>query len=558
MNEDTQRRVLILTPVGRDSHATAELLARVGLAFRVCTDLEALVAEMTAGAATLFVAEEALFGHDLGPLQVWIREQPPWSDLPIVVLTSHQQDRRVSAWRQLLVSSLGNVSMLERPVHPLTLTSTLEAAVRARQRQYEVKTLLEAREQAAAELAHRVEEAKAELQQQMVQRERMQDTLRQAQKMEAIGQLTGGVAHDFNNLLMVIMAGLDLLERDREGKRTGLLIESMRTAAKRGAGLTRQLLTFARRQALNPEPVDLAYQLGAMRELLDRSLGDTIGLEIHCEPGLWPVEADLMELELVVLNLAVNARDAMAGGGAITVKAENVSRAMDDTGDLPAGEFVRLSVTDTGMGMTPEVQARAIEPFFTTKEVGKGSGLGLAHAYGFARESGGLLRIESEPGQGTCIQLLLPRSHRTAGAQGTSDGKIHSKHSTQGLRILLVEDDEEVAALVSDMLAQLGHDVLRTASAAAALGALANDRPIDLVFSDIMMAGKMDGLGLADELRRRRPDLPVLLTTGYADAAEHRLEARSVQVLAKPYQLDELQAALGKALKAQIPTDDAT
>jgi signal transduction histidine kinase/ActR/RegA family two-component response regulator len=540
MREGALHRALILAPVGRDSLATAELLAKAGIAGTVCDSLEALVAELATGAATLFVAEEALFGRDLVSLQDWVRAQPPWSDLPVVVLTSHHQDRRVAAWRQRLVESLGNVAMLERPVHPLTLTSTLEAAVRARRRQYEVKALLEAREQAAAELAHRVDEATAELRQQMAERERMQDALRQAQKMEAIGQLTGGVAHDFNNLLMVISGGLDLLERDREGKRVRFLIEGMRNAVQRGAGLTRQLLAFARRQSLKTEPVDLARHVGAMRELLDRSLGENIRLDMQFAPGLWPIEVDAGELELVVLNLAVNARDAMPGGGIITLKAEN----------LPEGERVRLSVIDTGCGMTPEVRARAVEPFFTTKEVGKGSGLGLAQAFGFARGAGGELRIESEVGRGTCIELILPRSHRTAAEQETPEARHEAARASNGHHILLVEDDEEVASLVSDMLHQLGHDVLLTSNAAAALGAVADRRPIDLVFSDIMMAGEMDGLDLAHELRRRRPDLPVLLTTGYTHAARLQIEADGFEVLAKPYRLDELQKALGKVFRA--------
>jgi CheY-like chemotaxis protein len=368
----------------------------------------------------------------------------------------------------------------------------------------------------------------------------MQDTLRQAQKMEAIGQLTGGVAHDFNNLLMVISAGLDMLERDRDGKRARFLVDAMRNAVQRGAGLTRQLLAFARRQPLKPEPVDLAQRLGDMRELLDRSLGENIRLNMQFAPDLWPIEVDSGELELVVLNLAVNARDAMPGGGTITLKADNVSE----------GERVRLSVIDTGCGMTAEVRARAAEPFFTTKEVGKGSGLGLAQAFGFAQGAGGELRIDSELGRGTCIELILPRSYRTPTEQPGPETQHQVAPAANSHHILLVEDDEEVASLVSDMLKQLGHKVLRTSNAAAALGAIANERPIDLVFSDIMMAGEMDGLGLAQELRRRQPNLPVLLTSGYADAARQQIEADGFDVLAKPYRLEELQSALGKALRA--------
>jgi signal transduction histidine kinase/ActR/RegA family two-component response regulator len=560
MPESAPDRVLILAPVGRDGAASAELLRKAGLAAQVCGSLQDLVEALAEGAAALFVAEEALFGRDLQSLQGWVRRQPAWSDLPVVVLTSHHQDPRVVAWRQNLVLSLGNVSLLERPVHPITLTSTMQAAVRARRRQYEVRVLLEVRERAAEELQRKVSEATAELREQMDHQARIEDTLRQAQKMEAIGQLTGGVAHDFNNLLMVISAGLDMLERDRpaasrEGERFGILIEGMRNAAERGAGLTRQLLAFARRQPLKPEPVDLARQLGGMRELLDRSLRGNVNLVMEFPVGLWPIEVDPGELELVVLNLAFNARDAMPNGGTITVRAENAPawRWPDGPADTPAGDFVRLWVSDTGSGMTPEVQARAFEPFFTTKEVGKGSGLGLAQAFGFARGSGGLVWIDSQVGRGTSIVMMLPRCHaEVADQQRHRLDKRTADSGPAGRRhILLVEDDEEVATLVSEMLVELGYQVMRAGSATGALGALANDRPVDLVFSDIMMAGDMDGLGLARELKRRRPQLPVLLTSGYPEAARQGIEADGFQVLAKPYRLEELQAALTRAFQAQ-------
>jgi signal transduction histidine kinase/ActR/RegA family two-component response regulator len=487
-----------------------------------------------------------------------VRGQPPWSDLPIVVLTSHHEDRRVATWRRQLVATLGNVALLERPVQPITLTSALQAAVRARRRQYQVQSLLEAGERAAEELQRRVDEATDELRQQMENQARIEDTLRQAQKMEAIGQLTGGVAHDFNNLLMVITAGLELIERHRDGERFGMLVDGMRNAAQRGAGLTRQLLAFARRQPLKPEPVDLAGRLGGMRDLLDRSLGGNVRLAMEFAPDLWPVEVDPGELELVVLNLAFNARDAMANGGSITVRAENAPAWRGPAGHSKslAGDFVRLAVSDTGSGMTPEVQARAFEPFFTTKEVGKGSGLGLAQAYGFAHGSGGLVTIDSEVGRGTTVTVMLPRCHaeaaqteaadapRARAANGQAEGSREDGH-----HVLLVEDDEEVAVLVSEMLGQLGYQVLRTDSAQAALGALANDRRIDLVFSDIMMPGEMDGLGLARELKRRRPNLAVLLTSGYAEAARRGIEANGFRVLAKPYRFEDLKAALAQVFQ---------
>jgi CheY-like chemotaxis protein len=245
----------------------------------------------------------------------------------------------------------------------------------------------------------------------------------------------------------------------------------------------------------------------------------------------------------------------MPNGGTITVRAENAPawRGPDGPAETPAGDFVRLCVSDTGSGMTPEVQARAFEPFFTTKEVGKGSGLGLAQAFGFARGSGGVVWIDSQVGRGTSIVMMLPRCHAEVADQlrHRLDKRTADGGASGGRHILLVEDDEEVATLVSEMLVGLGYQVMRAGSATGALGALANNRPVDLVFSDIMMAGDMDGLGLARELKRRRPRLPVLLTSGYPEVARQTIEADGFQVLAKPYRLEELEAALTRAFQAQ-------
>jgi CheY-like chemotaxis protein len=283
-----------------------------------------------------------------------------------------------------------------------------------------------------------------------------------------------------------------------------------------------------------------------MRDLLDRTLRGDVHVETQFAPDLWPASVDPAELELVLLNLCVNARDAMPQGGTITVSAENAPAFVQ--GDL-RGDFVRLAVADTGSGMTPEIMAKAFEPFFTTKEIGKGSGLGLPQVHGFAKQSGGSVAIASTLGAGTTITLLLPRS-----AQMPSGAEHHlidlSVATPKGISrgsMLLVEDDNEVAALVTEMLRELGWSVTRAASAEAALGALANNRDIALVFSDVMMPGGMNGVELAREIRRRRPSLPIVLTSGYSEAAANDARAEGIDLLPKPYRLEELDAALSAA-----------
>lgn len=515
----------------------------------MCVDYHALLAGLDDGADAAFVAEEGLFGQPLGRLGDWISAQPAWSDLPFVMLTSRHDQPKVAAWRHEQIGRLGNVSLLERPVQPITLVSVMRAALRARQRQLEIRDLLRARESAAAELEATVVsrtaqlvEANAQLRNEMSERARVEETLRHAQKLEAVGQLTGGVAHDFNNLLTVITAGLDMLESGGDPVRRKKILRGMQNAAQRGAGLTRQLLAFSRSRALHPETVDLSRLIGNMSELLDRSLRGDIEVKVALAPDLWPVYADPGELELVVLNLAVNARDAMEGGGTITIVGENALEGESD-GDR-GGSFVRLSVRDTGSGMSEEVKARVFEPFFTTKDIGKGSGLGLAQVYGFATQSGGSVDIESALGEGSTITLTLPRAHHAAVEHGANAAQARSGASGRGERVLLVEDDAEVAALLEEMLQTLGYEVIHAASAKAALGALANGRQVDLVFSDIMMPGGTNGIELAREIRRRMPHLPILLTSGFSESVKGEAAELGIPILKKPYGAEELRAAI--------------
>lgn len=539
--------IVVYAPIGRDGSATAELLRRSGMDAVVCHSVDEVLQRAETDASAVFIAEEGLFGHDLKALSDWVDRQPTWSDFPFVVLTSKHQQPAVAAWRQRMVTALRNVSLLERPVQSITLSSAMQAAVRGRLRQYEVRTLIEAREQASQELeaviverTSELERTNLELRTQMAERAHIEETLRQTQKIEAIGQLTGGIAHDFNNLLMVISGGLDMLDRRADPDRRKRLMDGMRQAAQRGSALTRQLLAFSRRQSLAPEAVDLAQRISQMRELLDRSLRGDVHVKEEFASDLWPVEVDPGELELVILNLAVNARDAMPEGGSILLQACN---APGEQVLGRRGDFVRLAVIDSGVGIPADVRNRVFDPFFTTKEIGKGSGLGLAQVYGFARQSGGTVWIDTECGQGTSVVMLLPRSVNLPSP--AKDQPLVNEPARRSVgNVLLVDDDDEVAALVGEMLEHLGYEVTYAASAAAALGALANEREVDVVFSDVMMPGGMNGLELAREIRARQFGVPVLLTSGYAEAIKQTAEAEGVQVLAKPYRLEELAAAL--------------
>ena len=369
-----------------------------------------------------------------------------------------------------------------------------------------------------------------------------------AQKLEAIGQLTGGIAHDFNNLLTVITGGLQLLSTAPSPDQRARLVKRIEGAAWRGADLTRRLLAFARRQPLNPQPLDVVGDISGLAELMRHGLKADITLETEFAESTWPAHADAAALELALLNLAVNARDAMPNGGRLVLGACNVSVPHAQP-DLAAGDYVELRVADTGYGMTQETISRVFEPFFTTKEPGKGTGLGLAQVYGFARQSGGTARVESQPDKGTTVFMLLPRATRQP--VPISERNLSDKMPAapvENLAILVVEDDEDVAESVVEMLRQLGHRPTRVASVPAALAALAGKEAVDLIFSDVLLPGGGSGLDLAREVMQRPRLVPIILTSGFGGGMTSRLAASNLPFLRKPYTIERLRDVIGKAV----------
>jgi len=403
------------------------------------------------------------------------------------------------------------------------------------------QTLLRRANARLEERAQALGEANNALQIHIQERERAEEALRQGQKMEAIGKLTGGLAHDFNNLLMVASGGLDILEKSEDPVKRQRFAGAVRQALDRGAELTGKLLAFSRRSPLKPEIVDLSRRIPDLSILLERSLREDITVELRLAKDLWPIEVDSTQLEVSLLNIAVNARDAMAKGGTLTIVAENQPDLAE--GEL-VGDFVRLSIIDDGVGMTAEHVARAFEPFFTTKEVGRGTGLGLSQVYGFTRASGGDVRIESAPELGTVISLFLPRSDKTAPVATSSSAQpVASKNRG---RVLLVEDDDNVAMVVVEMLQSLAYQPTRVDSGAAALRMLKQRSDFDIVFSDMVMPGGMGGMDLAREVSQHYPRLPVVLTTGFSEAATAAAQA-GFRVLPKPYAIEALASELGAA-----------
>jgi nitrogen-specific signal transduction histidine kinase/CheY-like chemotaxis protein len=378
--------------------------------------------------------------------------------------------------------------------------------------------------------------------------EEVHEALRQSQKMETVGQLTGGIAHDFNNLLQIVSGNLDLLRQKLPSDATHLkrYAERAFTGAERAATLTQRLLAFSRRQPLAPKPLDINRLIPGMSELLHRTLGETIEVEAVLAPRLWTIEADPNQLENAIINLAINARDAMPEGGKLTIETQNThldhSYASQNP-EVSPGQYAVICISDTGVGMDAETAAKAVEPFFTTKEVGRGTGLGLSMVYGFVKQSGGHIKVYSEVGEGTTIKMYLPRLLGEYDQQ--SEEQQFAGREAHGTELILVcEDDEDVRTYSADVLRELGYKVLEAADGASALAVLEANPDVDLLFTDVVLPGGMTGAVLAKEAAKLRPGIKTLFTTGYArNAIVHhgRLDA-GVELLTKPFSYADLAA----------------
>ncbi len=563
-------QVLIVAPFGQDAASVEALLRQNTYQTRVEASLASVAAALEEDVGVVLLTEEAL-AQGLGELDAALQRQPSWSGVPFVLLAVHQTGRGADVARLRLPESAINVMVLERPLGAASLLSAVSSALRARQKQFDMRDRLEELEQSrqalqaseaelrtSAELLEQMVDARtADLQAEMASRLRAEEALRQSQKMEAVGQLTGGVAHDFNNLLTIIRSSIDFLRRsDLAEARRLRYVDAISETTDRAAKLTGQLLAFARRQPLKPEVFDVCRRVCTVVDLVRPLVGARIGIQTvlpsDAAKGYF-VQADISQFETALVNLAVNARDAMDGEGELTFKVFHVASVPPVRGHTGAdGAFIAISVIDTGVGI-PEDRLEAIfEPFYTTKEVGKGTGLGLSQVFGFVKQSGGEIEVNSASRKGANFTIYLPRSagHLNAAADGDLAQLVAD---TRSICVLVVEDNQAVGQFATEMLKDLGHSTVWVGSADKALALLAQgDDRFDVVFSDVVMPG-MNGVDLARTIRERHPKLPVVLTSGYSNvlAQEGR---HGFELLQKPYSVAALARILAvTARRATMP-----
>ncbi|WP_375409887.1 response regulator [uncultured Methylobacterium sp.] len=549
-------RILFLEDSDLDAELVLAFVERIGLPHEIerVIERDAFLAAVASRRHDLILADYVLPSFDgLSALAI-AQEHCP--GIPFIFVSGTLgEDVAVEAMK---VGATDYVTKQRLDRLPRTIVRALaeaRAQRECRKAERALRELNETLEQRVEDRTRELAEANEKLALQNAEREKAQAALRQAQRLEAVGQLTSGVAHDFNNLLTVIAGNIGFLERAVSDDRSRRRLDMMRGAAERGAKLTAQLLAFSRRQRLEAKPVDLNHTVASMRDLLQSSIGGSIRIETVLQPDLWPAMVDPTQIELIILNLAINARDAMEVGGSLSVETGNVVLPAPTQPTDPAkGEYVMVAVSDTGTGITADVLDRVFEPFFTTKEVGKGSGLGLAQVLGFAQQSGGGVRIETRVGEGTTIRVFLPRS--TTQAETTFDQAFPAEPSTEHANgspvVLLVDDDSDVREITASLLTEAGYRVREAGSGMAALAML--DRgpadEIDLMVVDFAMPG-MNGAEVAREAKLRRPGLPALFVTGYADTAALRQsgEVSEDRVVQKPFRDGELAHKAGALLR---------
>ncbi len=555
MDADDAIRILHLEDSDLDAELVEAALDGLGRPYVIerVMDRPDFAATAQPGRHDLILADFVLPTFDGISALAIAREQCP--DTPFVFVSGTLgEETAVEALKNGAVDYITKQRLERLPRTVLRALAEAQAKADKRRAEAALQALNDTLELRIAERTRELASSNAELQMQIVERERVEEALRLAQRLEAVGQLTSGVAHDFNNLLTVISGNIEFLGREVATERSKRRLAMMKGAADRGANLTAQLLAFSRRQRLEPTPVSLNQTVASMRDLLQSSIGGAVRIETTLQPDLWPALVDATQIELVILNLAINARDAMVVGGCLTIETANVAVTGPQTRPeqpLP-GEYVMVAVSDTGTGMPPEVVKRAFEPFFTTKEVGKGSGLGLAQAYGFVKQSGGGIRIDTVVGEGTSIRVYLPRVEDGANAVHESshpaDGGPGRLPDGQSV-LLVVDDDTAVREVTTTRLMEAGHVVREAGSGLAGLASLEADPCVDLVVLDFAMPG-MNGVEVATEIRKRWPGLPILFVTGYADTAALMTVGAvgADRIVQKPFRDGELERKVAEAI----------